>query len=168
MIFLLQLYVVHALPHMGKNLVNICISSNTDLNTRLINIAPVKYFGEAEFWLSGGKVILMAIVFSFTFVSMVGGNPQHDAYGFRYWRNPVKSQQHSCAVYHLLTSQNRAHSLNILALAISANSKVSLRPSGKPPSLLLAPNTSLWSLVKPSSHVSLLKLLSKQSTFALR
>lgn len=31
----------------------------------------------------------MGIVFAFTFVTMVGGNPQHDAYGFRYWKNPV-------------------------------------------------------------------------------
>lgn len=45
-------------------------------------------FGEAEFWLSGGKVILMFIVFAFTFITMVGGNPQGDAYGFRYWNNP--------------------------------------------------------------------------------
>lgn len=44
--------------------------------------------GEAEFWLAGGKVILILIVFSFTFVTMVGGNPQGDAYGFRYWSNP--------------------------------------------------------------------------------
>ncbi|KAH6643500.1 amino acid permease-domain-containing protein [Boeremia exigua] len=42
----------------------------------------------AEFWLSGGKVILIFIVLSFTFVTMVGGNPQKDAYGFRYWNNP--------------------------------------------------------------------------------
>jgi len=28
------------------------------------------------------------IMFSFTFVTMVGGNPQKDAYGFRYWNNP--------------------------------------------------------------------------------
>jgi len=28
------------------------------------------------------------MLFAFTFVTMVGGNPQHDAYGFRYWRNP--------------------------------------------------------------------------------
>jgi yeast amino acid transporter len=54
----------------------------------LINVLAVKAYGEAEFWLSGGKVILIFIVFSFTFVTMVGGNPQHDAYGFRYWKNP--------------------------------------------------------------------------------
>ena len=54
----------------------------------MINIAAVRYYGEAEFWLSGGKLILICILFSFTFVTMVGGNPQHDAYGFRYFANP--------------------------------------------------------------------------------
>lgn len=44
-------------------------------------------FGEAEFWLSGGKVILIFMLFFFTFVTMVGGNPQGDAYGFRNWTN---------------------------------------------------------------------------------
>ncbi|KAK6380743.1 hypothetical protein LTS17_004943 [Exophiala oligosperma] len=53
-----------------------------------INVLAVRGYGEAEFWLSGGKVILIAILFSFTFITMVGGNPKHDAYGFRYWKNP--------------------------------------------------------------------------------
>jgi len=53
-----------------------------------INLLAVKAYGEAEFWLSGGKVILIFMVFMFTFVTMVGGNPQNDAYGFRYWNNP--------------------------------------------------------------------------------
>ncbi|KAH0841964.1 hypothetical protein AYO21_02977 [Fonsecaea monophora] len=54
----------------------------------LINSLTVRAYGEAEFWLSGGKVILIFILFSFTFVTMVGGNPKHDAYGFRYWKDP--------------------------------------------------------------------------------
>lgn len=54
----------------------------------VLNIFAVKYYGEAEFWLSSGKLFLILLVFSFTFVTMVGGNPQHDAYGFRYWRDP--------------------------------------------------------------------------------
>jgi amino acid transporter len=53
-----------------------------------LNILAVRAYGEAEFWLSGGKVFLIMILFSFTFVTMVGGNPKHDAYGFRYWKNP--------------------------------------------------------------------------------
>lgn len=56
----------------------------------MLNVFAVNYYGEAEFWLSAGKVLLIAICFSFTFVTMVGGNPQHDAYGFRYWKNPVR------------------------------------------------------------------------------
>ena len=28
------------------------------------------------------------MLFCFTFITMVGGNPKHDAYGFRYWREP--------------------------------------------------------------------------------
>lgn len=30
----------------------------------------------------------------FTFVTMVGGNPQHDAYGFRYWNHPGAFAEH--------------------------------------------------------------------------
>ena len=54
----------------------------------LINILAVKAYGEAEFWLSGGKVILIFLLFFFTFITMVGGNPQHWAYGFYYWQIP--------------------------------------------------------------------------------
>ncbi|KAM5356804.1 hypothetical protein ACJ41O_003450 [Fusarium nematophilum] len=54
----------------------------------ILNVLAVGVFGEAEFWLSIGKVILIFILFGFTFVTMVGGNPQGDAYGFRYWKNP--------------------------------------------------------------------------------
>lgn len=59
----------------------------------LLNIFAVNYYGEAEFWLSLGKVLLIIIVFSFTFITMVGGNPQHDAYGFRYWNKPVSQRE---------------------------------------------------------------------------
>lgn len=40
----------------------------------ILNFLAVKAYGEAEFWLSGGKVILIVILFSFTFVTMVGSN----------------------------------------------------------------------------------------------
>lgn len=53
-----------------------------------INVLAVRAYGEAEFWLSGGKVILIFMLFAFTFITMVGGNPKHDAYGFRYWKKP--------------------------------------------------------------------------------
>ncbi|OJJ08128.1 hypothetical protein ASPVEDRAFT_878521 [Aspergillus versicolor CBS 583.65] len=53
-----------------------------------LNILVVKIYGESEFWLSSGKVILILMLFCFTFVTMVGGNPQGDAFGFRYWQTP--------------------------------------------------------------------------------
>lgn len=63
----------------------------------------VGVFGEAEFWLSVGKVLLIFILFGFTFVTMVGGNPQHDAYGFRYWKDP----QEAFATYRTLGDLGR-------------------------------------------------------------
>lgn len=54
----------------------------------LLNALAVGVFGEAEFWLSIGKVLLIFILMFFTFVTMVGGNPQGEAYGFRYWKDP--------------------------------------------------------------------------------
>ncbi|OAA61968.1 Amino acid/polyamine transporter I [Niveomyces insectorum RCEF 264] len=53
-----------------------------------LNVSTVAVYGEAEFWLSSGKVLLLTMLLCFTFVTMVGGNPQHDAYGFRYWNTP--------------------------------------------------------------------------------
>ncbi|KAB2569663.1 General amino acid permease [Lasiodiplodia theobromae] len=54
----------------------------------IINLFAVRWYGEAEFWLSSGKLLLIFMMFAFTFITMVGGNPQRDAYGFRYWRTP--------------------------------------------------------------------------------
>lgn len=53
-----------------------------------INVFGVAIYGEVEFWLSLGKVILAIGLILFTFITMVGGNPKHDAFGFRYWRDP--------------------------------------------------------------------------------
>ena len=60
----------------------------TDATLSVINILAVKFYGEAEFWLASGKVLLFLIVFLFTLVTMCGGNPRHDAYGFRHWTKP--------------------------------------------------------------------------------
>jgi len=54
----------------------------------LLNVATVRYFGISEFYLSIFKVFLMLGLFCFTFVTMLGGNPIHDRYGFRYWKDP--------------------------------------------------------------------------------
>ncbi|CAK7895468.1 probable lysine/arginine permease Can3p [[Candida] anglica] len=51
----------------------------------LINVFAVRVYGESEFWLSIGKLILCIGLLLFTVVTMCGGNPQHDAFGFRNW-----------------------------------------------------------------------------------
>jgi amino acid transporter len=59
-----------------------------------MNVLAVRIYGESEFWLSGGKIFLIFILFAFTFVTMVGGNPKGDAYGFRYWNKPGSFAEH--------------------------------------------------------------------------
>lgn len=75
----------------------------------LINCLVVNAYGEAEFWLSGGKVILVLALFVFTFITMVGGNPKHDAYGFRYWNHPgafAVGPLFNSSVPHVMTDVN--------------------------------------------------------------
>ena len=57
----------------------------------IVNLFAVKWYGESEFWMALGKVVLILGLMAFTFVTMVGGNPKRDAYGFRYWKDPVSS-----------------------------------------------------------------------------
>ncbi|KAK1979368.1 amino acid permease [Colletotrichum cereale] len=62
-----------------------------------LNIITVRYFGISEFYLSIFKVVLMIGLFFFTFVTMVGGNPLHEAYGFRYWQSPGAFVEHNAS-----------------------------------------------------------------------
>lgn len=54
----------------------------------LINLFAVKFYGESEYWMSLGKVLLAIGLMFFTLITMVGGNPQGDAFGFRFWNTP--------------------------------------------------------------------------------
>ncbi|OJD26798.1 hypothetical protein ACJ73_01817 [Blastomyces percursus] len=53
-----------------------------------INFFAVQWYGESEFWLALGKALLIIGLIIFTFITMLGGNPLGDRYGFRYWREP--------------------------------------------------------------------------------
>ena len=53
-----------------------------------INYFGVKFFGELEFWLSTVKVIIIVGVILLSLVLALGGGPDGDRKGFRYWRNP--------------------------------------------------------------------------------
>ncbi|KAJ5733741.1 Dicarboxylic amino acid permease [Penicillium malachiteum] len=53
-----------------------------------INYFGVRFFGEFEFWLSSFKVIVILGIILLSFILMLGGGPDHDRKGFRYWKNP--------------------------------------------------------------------------------
>lgn len=53
-----------------------------------INYFGIRFFGEFEFWLSSFKVIIIVIIILFSLVLALGGGPDHDRKGFRYWNNP--------------------------------------------------------------------------------
>ncbi|RSL83681.1 hypothetical protein CEP52_016650 [Fusarium oligoseptatum] len=53
-----------------------------------INVYRADLFGEVEFWIALGKVMLVIGLMFYTLVTMLGGNPLHDRFGFRYWKDP--------------------------------------------------------------------------------
>ena len=53
----------------------------------VLNVGAVKYYGESEFIMAITKVLLIIGLILLTFITMMGGNPRGDAYGFRNWTN---------------------------------------------------------------------------------
>ena len=53
-----------------------------------INYFGIRFFGEFEFWLSSFKVVTIVGVIILSLVLALGGGPDHDRKGFRYWKNP--------------------------------------------------------------------------------
>jgi amino acid transporter len=54
----------------------------------VLNFLPVRFFGEAEFWSAGMKVVLIIGLIFLSIVLFFGGGPNHDRLGFRYWKDP--------------------------------------------------------------------------------
>jgi amino acid transporter len=53
----------------------------------LLNVVAVKFYGEAEFVMASTKIILLFMLVLITLITMAGGNPKGDAYGFRSWND---------------------------------------------------------------------------------
>ncbi|KAJ9642596.1 amino acid transporter [Knufia peltigerae] len=53
-----------------------------------INYIGISYFGEIEFWLSSVKVITFIGIILISLILALGGGPNHDRTGFRYWKDP--------------------------------------------------------------------------------
>lgn len=63
-----------------------------------INLFAVSLYGEIEFWLSLGKLIMCVGLLFFTLIAMCGGNPQRDVFGFRNWNvagGPIATYIHT-------------------------------------------------------------------------
>ncbi|KAI5795815.1 amino acid permease/ SLC12A domain-containing protein [Pyronema domesticum] len=54
----------------------------------LINYFGIRLFGEIEFWLSSFKVVTIVALIILSLILALGGGPDHDRKGFRYWENP--------------------------------------------------------------------------------
>ncbi|GAA5903761.1 hypothetical protein JCM6882_003409 [Rhodosporidiobolus microsporus] len=54
----------------------------------LFNLWDARYFANAEFALAMGKILLIIGLLLMTFVTMLGANPIHDRFGFRFWKEP--------------------------------------------------------------------------------
>ncbi|KAM0429991.1 hypothetical protein ACHAPT_005997 [Fusarium lateritium] len=53
-----------------------------------VNVLHVNSFGETEFWLGLAKVLIMTTLILSTLVVALGGGPNHNRSGFRYWQEP--------------------------------------------------------------------------------
>ncbi|KAF8552157.1 hypothetical protein OG21DRAFT_1523954 [Imleria badia] len=53
-----------------------------------INVLGVGAYGEAEFWFSSIKVTTIVGLIILGIIVDLGGGPNHDRIGFRYWKNP--------------------------------------------------------------------------------
>ncbi|KAI1625755.1 AAT family amino acid transporter, variant [Exophiala viscosa] len=54
-----------------------------------LNLLPVSFYGESEFWFASLKVLLLLGLFILTIILFWGGGPdQHGILGFHYWKDP--------------------------------------------------------------------------------
>lgn len=54
----------------------------------LINYVGIRFFGEFEFWLSSLKVLVICGLILLSLIIALGGGPDGDRRGFRYYKNP--------------------------------------------------------------------------------
>ncbi|TCD69095.1 hypothetical protein EIP91_008737 [Steccherinum ochraceum] len=81
----------------------------------LINIFGVRYFGESEFFFSICKLLLITGLILVGLIVDLGGGPDHDRRGFRYWKNPG-----ALAPAGLVSNINTDRFLGILSVIVQA------------------------------------------------
>jgi len=81
-----------------------------------INVAGVKYFGEFEFWFAFIKIATVLGLILFCLVIDLGGGPDRDRRGFRYWK-----QEPFNAEYADITPASKARFLGFWAVLTQAS-----------------------------------------------
>ncbi|KAK2735001.1 hypothetical protein FQN57_001377 [Myotisia sp. PD_48] len=59
-----------------------------------LNLLPVRWYGEAEFWFAGIKVIMLLGLLMLSFILFWGGGPTRQRLGFHYWMNPRAANEY--------------------------------------------------------------------------
>ncbi|KAG9014332.1 hypothetical protein FRB94_012738 [Tulasnella sp. JGI-2019a] len=80
----------------------------------MINLFGVRYFGESEFVFSIIKLCLITGLILFGLVIDLGGGPDHDRIGFRYWKNPGAMNT------YLSPNKNTGRFLGLLGVLVQA------------------------------------------------
>lgn len=60
-----------------------------------VNLIGVRFFGEIEFWLSSVKIVTVVGLIILTLIIALGGGPDRDRRGFRYWKDPGAFKEYS-------------------------------------------------------------------------
>ncbi|KAK8233204.1 amino acid permease/ SLC12A domain-containing protein [Phyllosticta capitalensis] len=60
----------------------------------IINVLNVSFFGEAEFWMSTVKLLVIIMLILCCLIISLGGSPSGDRIGFRYWKHPGAFQEY--------------------------------------------------------------------------
>ncbi|KAG8861497.1 hypothetical protein FRB96_002946 [Tulasnella sp. 330] len=81
----------------------------------MINLFGVRYFGESEFFFSIVKLCLITGLILFGLIIDLGGGPDHDRIGFRYWKNPGAMNE-----YLVTSNKNTGRFLALLGVLVQA------------------------------------------------
>ncbi|QBM88080.1 proline transporter, YAT family [Metschnikowia aff. pulcherrima] len=87
----------------------------------IVNLCPVKAYGEVEFYFAGIKLIAITGLIILGVVLFFGGGPDHDRLGFRYWKN-------GNAFHHHLVGGNTGHFLSVWTAIIKAGYSFIMSP----------------------------------------
>lgn len=130
----------------------------------ILNIFAVRWYGESEFWLASGKVLLIGIVFMFTFVTSkhIPSNLNLEDFSADYeqWLVATRSTMHTDFVIGV----SQDPSLNMSPRAAWVNSRGFWELFSKQPSRLSAQSISRWSQARLSTLERQSNLRSKPHT----